>query len=65
MDVDPLDPLGDVGGVVADALEVVGDLERHRDHPQVDRHRLARGEQPDRQLVDLLLELVDLAVVAR
>ena len=33
--------------------------------PQIDRHRLAGGEQADGQLVDLLLELVDLVVVAR
>jgi hypothetical protein len=37
-------PLGDVGGVVADALEVARDLERRHDLAQVARHRLAQRQ---------------------
>jgi CheY-like chemotaxis protein len=39
--------LGDVDRVVADALQVVGDLHRHRDQPEVARHRLLQREQVD------------------
>ena len=54
--------LGDVGGVVADAFEVAADLQRGENLAQVARHRLAQRQQPDRQIVELALELVDLGV---
>ena len=55
----PLGRLGDVDGVIADALEVVGDLERRREHAQVARHRLLQREQVDDLLLDLDFEVVD------
>ena len=50
---------GDVGGVVRDALEIAGDLERGQDLAEIARHRLAERQQPDDERIDLLLELVD------
>ena len=54
--------LGDVDGMIADALDVVGDLQRGGEHAEVARHRLLQGEEVDDLLLDLHLERVDLAV---
>ena len=43
----PLGALGDVDGVVAHPLEVVGDLEGRGQHPEVAGHRLLEGEEVD------------------
>ncbi len=61
----PLGRLGDVDRVVADPLEVVGDLERGGEHPEVARHRLLQREQVDALLLDLHLHGVDHAVALR
>ena len=45
--------LGDVLGVVADALEIGGDLERRHGLAQIDRHGLAQRQHPHGLLVDL------------
>ena len=55
--------LGDVGRVVAHALEVARHLERRGDDPQVHRHRLAQREDAHRELVDLGLQRVHPPVV--
>ena len=44
--------LGDVGGLVADALQVAIDLDDGEDEAQVDGHRLLLGEQLVGHLVD-------------
>ena len=59
------DALGDVLGEVADALEIVGDVDRGHDLAQILRHRLAAGDHADRLLLDLALRAVDLAVADR
>ena len=51
--------LGDIGRVIADALDVAGDLEGGHDLAQVLRHRLAQRQHADRLVADLALELVD------
>ena len=56
---EPLRALGDVDRVVADPLEIVGDLERGGEHPEVPRHRLLQGEEVDALLLDLDLHAVD------
>ena len=56
------DALGDVLGQVADALQVAGDAQRGHDVAQVVGHRLAARDHGDHLLLDLALELVDLAV---
>ena len=48
--------------MVAHALEIVRDLHRGGEEPQVAGHRLLRGEEPDHGLFDLELEPVQLAV---
>ena len=53
---------GDLGGLVADAFEVLGNLHRHGDETQIGGQRRL-GEQLDGQVVDLHLKLVDDAVV--
>ena len=55
--------LGDVGGVVADALQVAGDLQRRDDLPQVAGHRLAQRQHADDELLDLALQRIDLRIV--
>ena len=57
--VQPLGRLGDVDRVVAHPLEVVGDLERGGEHPEVAGHRLLEGEEVDALLLDLDLHAVD------
>ena len=54
--------LRDVDGVIAHPLEVVGDLERRGEHPEVARHRLLEAEELDALLLDLDLERVDRTV---
>ena len=55
----PLGALRDVHRVVADPLEVVGDLERRGEHAEVARHRLLEREEVDALLLDLDLHAVD------
>ena len=55
----PLGRLGDVDRVVAHPLEVVGDLERRGEHPEVARHRLLQRQQVDALLLDLHFHGVD------
>ena len=54
--------LGDVDGMVADALEVVVDLQGPDEEAQVDGHGLLEGQQGDRRVFDLQLQAVDLLV---
>ena len=54
---------GDVDRVIADALEIVRDLERGGDESQIAGHRLLQRQQRDAALVDLDLEPVDDVVV--
>ena len=61
--VERADPLGDVLGEVADALEVVGEAQRAHHLAQVDRHRLPARDGEDRLFLDLALQRVDLGVV--
>ena len=55
----PAGRLGDVDRVVAHPLEVVRDLERGGQHPEVPCHRLLEGQQVDAHLLELDLHLVD------
>ena len=52
----------DVHRQVADPLQIVVDLHRGNDEPQVDRHRLVQGEHLEALLLDLDLALVDFVV---
>ncbi|MNR11070.1 hypothetical protein D3C85_1273520 [compost metagenome] len=54
--------LGDLGGLVADALEVDHRLGDADDQAQVGGRRLAAGEDAHALLVDVALHLVDLRV---
>jgi hypothetical protein len=54
--------LGDVGGHVGDALQVVVDLQDRDDVAQVRRHRLMQGQGVQAFLLDVHLQLVDLVV---
>jgi len=54
--------LGRVGGVVADPLQVAGDLQRGDDLAQVVGDRLAQGKQADDERLHSALQLVDLGV---
>ena len=60
---EPHGALGDIGRVIADPLQVVGDLHGHHDQAQVDRHGLPRRQQADRVLIDLLFHAIDLIVL--
>ena len=60
---DRADPLGDVLGEVADALEVAGHADRADHGAQILRHRLALGDQRDRAVVELALARVHDGVV--
>ena len=51
--------VGDVGGLVADALEVTVDLDDGEDEAQVDGHGLLFGEQVVGHLVHVALGGVD------
>ena len=59
---EPQRALRDVHRVIADALEIVRDLDRADDEAKVARHRLLQREQRDRALLDLDLERVELRV---
>ena len=54
--------LGDVLGIIADPLDHAGDLQRGDDIAQVAIDQLARGDDPDRQRLDLGLHRVDALV---
>jgi hypothetical protein len=54
--------LGDVHGVIADPLEIAGDLDRADDEPKIARHRLLKSEERHGEVFDLDLELVDLVI---
>ena len=54
--------LADIDGVVADALEVGGDLEPGGDKAQIAGGGLMQREQPDTQLVGLDVHAVDFGV---
>ena len=56
--------LGDVLGVIADALDHARDLERGDDIPKVRRHRRTKRDQLHRAALGLHLERVELLVVA-
>ena len=58
----PLGGLGDVHRVVADPLEIVGDLEGGGEHPEVAGHRLLESEEVDGLLLDFHLHVVHHAV---
>ncbi len=45
--------------MIADSLEVVGDLEGRGKHPEIARHRLLKSEEVDALLLDLDLHAVD------
>ena len=57
--------LGDVHGQVAHALEVAVDLDRRHDGAQVGRHRLLERQQLEAAVVDLDVELIDVAVAGQ
>ena len=57
--VENLDALRDVGGLVADALEVAIDLDDGEDEAEIDGHGLLFGEQIVGHLVDVALGGVD------
>ena len=57
------DALGDVLGIVADALDHARNLERRDDVAKVARHRRAKRDQLDRAALGLDLERVELLVV--
>ena len=57
--------LGDVHGVIADALQIVRHLDRPDDESKVARHRLLKREQLDRCLLDLELERCQLRIARR
>ena len=59
VEVERNDTLGDVLGVVADALEVVADAHGADDLAQIDGHRLPPGNREDRFFLDLMLHGVD------
>ena len=58
-DLDGDDALGGVLGEVADALEVVGDMDRRHDLAEVAGHGLAFGDHEDGAVFDKALQLVD------
>ena len=56
------DALGDVAGIVADALQFLADLHRRDDEAQVRRHRRPQREEADAEALDLALQPVDRGV---
>ena len=48
-------PLGHVGGIVADALQIAGDFQGGDDLAQIGCHGLAQGQQAHGALVQILL----------
>src|SRR5439155_1345198 len=58
----PFGALRDVHGVISHALQIVGDLHRREQQPEVARHGLLRGEEVHDRLLDLHLEAIEHAV---
>ena len=56
--------LGDIGGIVADALDVGGDAQGGEHVAQVAGHRRAQRQQAHHVVADFLFQLVDGVVVA-
>ncbi len=54
--------LGDVAGVIADALEIDDDVEHGCDGAQIRRHRLLQGEQVQAVGLDEHVEVVDVII---
>ena len=54
--------LGDVAGIIADALDVQGDLHGRQDLAEVRCHRLAQCQQTQRLAVDILLQQIELMI---
>ena len=65
MAVEKADDLGDVLGLIADALHVRDHLERRGDLAQVARDRLLPKQQLEAEVFDVALLPVDLAVERR
>ena len=55
-------PLGDVLGIIADALEIGGDLQRPDHGAEIGRHRLAQRQHLHGELLELVFERIDAAV---
>ena len=55
--------LGGVLGVVGDALQRTGDLDRRQDDPKIDRHGLAQRQKLHRLLLDGDVERIDAGVL--
>ena len=53
------DVLGDVGGVVADALEIVIDARDRQHEAEIDGHELVQCQKLNDAIVDFQLEFVD------
>jgi hypothetical protein len=51
--------LGDVDGLIADALEIVIDTRDSQHEAEIDGHELVQGEKLNDAIVDFHLELVD------
>jgi hypothetical protein len=51
--------LGDIDGLIADALKIVIDARDSEDEAEVDGHELVQGEELDDAVVDFHLKLVD------
>jgi hypothetical protein len=51
--------LGDIDGLIADALEIVIDARDGENEAQIDGHELVEGEELNDAIVDFHLELVD------
>ena len=56
--LDGEDPLRGVLGEIADAFEIVGDVDRGDDFPQILGHRLTPGDHPGGVVLDLPLQLI-------
>ena len=54
---------GDIGRVIADPLEIAGDLQRRDDLAQVVGDRLAQRQQADDEGLDLALQRIDLRIL--
>ena len=54
--------LGDRGGMVADALELINDVIHHQEIAKVTRHRTLRGDGGRDRRDHLVLHVVDLAI---
>jgi hypothetical protein len=56
------DPLADVLGEIADALEIIGDAQRADDFPQIDRHGLPAGDRQHGLFLDLRLQGIEVGI---